>query len=133
MSARSQARLRNLSRRALYALEASQRVARAVVGGKSVQDAIGSERAHFEAHKKRSRESLKVASRLDAYVAEHGRMASWIHGPNTPTDRPHHVAAHGKTFDILAGPPKATGSYPGEENHCKCEFGRPIEGARVLR
>lgn len=133
MSAKSQARIRNLSRRALYALEASQRVAKAVIGGKSVQDALGSERANFEAHKKRSKDSLKVAGKLDAYVAAHGRMASWIHGPKTATDRPHHVAAHGRTFDILAGPPKQTGSYPGEENGCRCEFGRVIEGAKTLR
>lgn len=133
MSAKSQARLRNLARRTVYALEASQRVAKAVIGGKAVKDALGSERAHFEAHKKRSKESLKVASRLDVYVAQHGRMASWIHGPKTPTDRPHHVAAHGLNFDVLAGPPKQTGSYPGEENGCHCEFGRVIAGARMLR
>lgn len=132
MSAKSQARIRNLSRRALYALEAAKRVSDAVLKGKSVKNAIGSERPYFEAHKKRSKESIKVASRLDAYVAQHGRIASWQHGPPTPTDRPHHVSAHGTNFDILAGPPKSTGSYPGEEPNCKCEFGRRIEGGRIL-
>lgn len=133
MSARSQARLANIARRALYALEAARRVSGAVLGSKAVKDAVGSERAFFEAHKRRSEESLKVAARLDAYVAQHGQIASWRHGPLTPTDRPHHVAADNHNFDILAGPPAQTGSFPGEEPDCKCEFGRPIEGARMLK
>lgn len=133
MSTRSQARLRNLSRRALYALEAAKRVSDNVLKGRSVKDAIGSEKVYFQAHKTRSKEALKVATRLDAYVKEHGRIASWRHGPLTPTDRAHHVKADGLNFDVLAGPPKETGSYPGEEPNCNCEFGRAIEGAKLLK
>lgn len=132
MSARSQARLENIAKRALFAYNASQRVAKAVLGGKAIKDAVSSERRLFDAHKQVSKESLKVASEIDALRAIHGNILSWHHGPRTPTDRPHHVAADKHNFDASKGPPAQTGSYPGSEPYCKCHIGPPIEGAKTL-
>lgn len=132
MSARSQARFENIARRALYAVNAAQRVAKAVLAGKAVKDAVGSERHLFEAHKEASKDSLKVAGEIDALTAIHGNILSWHHGPRTPTDRPHHVAADRANFDASKGPPAQTGSYPGASPNCKCHAAGPIEGAKTL-
>lgn len=132
MSAKSRARLENIAKRALYALHASERVAKAVLKGKTVKAAVESERRLYEAHRQVSKDSLKVAGEIDALTAIHGNILSWHHGPRTPTDRPHHVAAHRANFDVSKGPPDQTGSYPGAERHCKCHASGPIEGARML-
>lgn len=133
MSAKSQARLQNIARRALYAIEASKRVGKAVLGGKPLNEALGGERANFKAHKDRSRKNIKVASGIDAFVSAHGRIVSWHHGPHTPHDRLHHLAADKKNFDALNGAPAQTGSYPGVEPNCKCFVGPEIPGAPMLR
>lgn len=133
MSARTRARRENIAKRALYARNAALRVAKAVLGGKSVKDAVASERRLFVAHKRVSEDSLKVAREIDALTAIHGPILSWHHGPRTPTDRPHHVAADGHNFDVSSGVPAQTGSYPGVLPNCKCFIGRPIDGAEMLR
>lgn len=126
VSAESNVRLGNIARRALFALNAAQRVAKAVIGGKGVKEAVGSERAFFEVHKQASKNHLESARRVDAIG---GPVASWravLDEKTTPECR----AAHGKNFEV-ENPPKI--GYPGTTHpHCRCTAGPPIDGARTL-
>lgn len=126
MSAKSNVRLTNLARRALYAVKAASRVSKAVLGGIPIDAALGSENAIFKAHKEASKKRLIAASRVDAIG---GPVASWravLDEKTTPDCR----AAHGHNFEVN-NPPKL--GYPGMTHmHCRCVAGPPIEGARML-
>jgi SPP1 gp7 family putative phage head morphogenesis protein len=127
MSAKTNVRFTNLARRALYAVRAASRVSKAVLGGKPLDEALGSENAIFKAHKEASKKRLVAASQVDAIGAP---VASWravLDEKTTPDCR----AAHGHNFEVNH-PPKL--GYPGMVHmHCRCVAGPAIEGAKTLR
>ncbi len=120
--------LREAAYKGFYALNALRRVAAA----EDKAQQLRRERRFFGQQLDASRQRVSGAILNDAAVARWGPILSWNHGPNSPNDRPHHVAADGANYDVRNGPPKETGSFPATEPHCGCTPGPPREGARML-
>lgn len=123
--------IRNLLRRAQYAIKAARRVAAAVRQGKSVRDAFAQEGKNFRAHRQNEKGRVASAEAARAHIGRYGIEGTWIHGdPKEP--RPHHLAADGGQFDVTSPPATVGGVLPGELPNCTCTIGAPRSGARRL-
>lgn len=126
------------SYRAAYAFAALRRLMSAAVEpneetpAERLVSALHTEERYLEAHKKASGKRLAAARLNDAAAEIYGPILSWNHGPLSPGDRPHHVAADGLNYDVR-NPPKETEGLPSTLPNCKCFPGPPREGMRVMK
>jgi len=124
-------RIENLIHRAHYAIQATRRVTKETLGGKTVQQAIRSEAKNFALHLQ-ANSRRDAAEQADKAAQElFGPIGGWYHGdPKEP--RPSHLAAHGKNV-VLGTVPISTGAKAGALPGCTCHYGPPFENAEVLR
>jgi hypothetical protein len=116
-------------RRAMYGLNAARRIARDVIKGKTIPDAVRGERKHLQAHRE-ARGSREAADRLsDAARDVYGRKLGWYLGPNEN----HCVVcqeAAGNNY-YVSRPPSI--GLPGAVHpHCDCSPGAPFPNGRVI-
>lgn len=119
-------------RRALYTVNASQRMALDIANGRSPDEALERESRHYLAHTE-AQQKRRSAKRLRAVaVEEFGPLLGWRHGdPKEP--RILHQKADGFNYRADAGAPAATGGdFPGEKPGCTCVATAPFPGALVM-
>ncbi len=119
---------RELVRRALFGLNSVRRVARDVVGGKSVADSLSKERGNFEAHRMAQKRRLAVDRAVEAAREVYGDSLGWYLGPSE-NHCPICLRLAGNNFNP-ANPP---GGLPGSIHHnCSCSSGAQFPDGKIL-
>jgi hypothetical protein len=125
------AHIHNLLRRGQFAIAVAKRVARRVGAGTPVREAFSAEASFLEKHRQAEADRISSAEAARAHLRRYGRQATWTHGdPAEP--RPHHLAADGGQFDVLAPPASVGNVLPGVLPGCTCSITAPRPGARRL-
>jgi hypothetical protein len=120
---------REIARRALYALNAAQRVASGVATGESVAEAWQRERPNLQRHREARAHRMGSARATDGAADAFGDTLSWNAVIDEATTR-ECADANGKNFSVT-NPPRI--GYPGTVHaKCRCTAGRPREGAEMI-
>ena len=120
---------RELTRRALYGLNAARRIARNVLKGKPLPEAIEAERKNLELHRG-ARTNREAADRLvDAARDLYGRKQGWYLGPNEEHCKVCNDAA-GNNFYVDR--PPSIGLPGAAHPNCYCSPGAPFPDGRIL-
>jgi hypothetical protein len=105
--------------RASFTLNATRRIARRVLKGSTLRDAIVAEGGNLKLHLAASRQRAAGKEALEAMSKVYGtRHFVWHHSKKVDF-RPTHKAADGKVFD-LDDPPRSTNGLPGTLPECGC-------------
>lgn len=115
--------------RAAYIENAVDRVSEDVRKGRTLEDAMDTERTFFRQHITSQRNRVRAARVVDIHARRHGLLLGWYAKMDSRTS-PECRAADGKNFRVDDMPRIG---YPGAVHpFCRCEPGPPHRRARLL-